>query len=633
MATLTYNGVSLTSVRITRFATVNEFENNNRNRTAKAYVMEGVGIFKNDNPPGFATNIASIRNTMTVPGKLLSITWDVGSASPTTIQLADGYNGTAAIADVQNGPLPEITVNEIHGGNSGCFIVGFSFRWHNCNASPIQRAEVVTTHSIDEDGTLTITRSGFLSVSASNTGNATTTVYPINDNGQPQITQGATYYGGAALTAAQSPANPDMYRQLVAGKPPSMASSGFGYTWRRVRQDYYVQPDQRTLVFTVVDKSVAATLPAPAVSGDASFEYERGLDETRMFGRKTFRCELNAPVTQGGITSAKQDLFAQCMEVALTRIRFQPYGSTPPDTILSFKIEEGSLFQRCSVRLEIVATGVAISPRFEPNGLTDAWLYVYLFTNPNPVHLGSTPEAYTSGPSGWIKTPKFVFDPCTLSNTWQEITGATSGQTVSPPPVADADTDAFPLDEDSFASPQDGERVDPLLEEDAAKALVGYSATQSVSIDSKLATMETMGGDHQFTFQMSLPRVYITQSVNMTTKVRGMNVPWPVIDDPYTVVEQNIDMNDGPPDAAGNRIIVMRATRTLQVTVSSSANLRRYTGSDPREVSGPSRAVWMPSSMPLPRNALTGSVEVSLKENRNGQAVQQDYVDPRSLGA
>jgi hypothetical protein len=74
MATVTYNGIAITSCKISRFVTENEFESNNRNRTGKKHTLEGVGIYKNAS--AFNTALADIRNTLNVPGKLLSIKFD-----------------------------------------------------------------------------------------------------------------------------------------------------------------------------------------------------------------------------------------------------------------------------------------------------------------------------------------------------------------------------------------------------------------------------------------------------------------------------------------------------------------------------------------------------------------------------
>lgn len=631
MATVTYNGIAITSCKISRFVTENEFESNNRNRTGKKHTLEGVGIYKNAS--AFNTALADIRNTLNVPGKLLSIKFDDNA---TTLNLATGSDdstvGLTSIRDVSKGPLPSVNVTEITGGYTGTFVIGFSFVWHNCNSSPIQRAEITITHNIDEEGVSTIDRRGYLTVSASNSGTGGPSSIPVRAQTLPTSTKPYNNITDLAATPTNYSASPSDYRLFVAGLTPK----GF----KRTKQEFYVEPDQRTLVFHVTDTQMAASLPYPALSGDASFDYERGLDGNEM-GTKVFRCTLIGPpiettdlqTTVPGATdyrTLRAALFFRALEIALTRIRFMPPN---PDTIRTFKISEPSLFKRNEIVLEITAWGVPVAtPQKEPIGSVDQWLYKYLFSHPNPNGerpLYSSPYGFSTYGVGYA--PKFKFDPCTLSNTWTELAGTTQATAVTVDP---SDVQAQPLETDLNDSgdvarpPQDGDTPDSQLEADAP-GIIAYRASQSVSMDTRFSQMETMGGEHQFAFQMSLPKVFIVQTVEMSTKVKGMAVPWPSVNDHYAVVSQDIQMNDGPPDASGNRIIAIRATRRLQVSVANSAHLRRYIGGE----SGPNRAVWMPETLQLPRNPYSGSVEVTNQENRNGTIAPQDYLDPSSTGA
>lgn len=625
MATVVYNSISITQAKITRFATENEYEGDNRNRTGKKHILEGVGIYKNT--AGFNTAIGVIRGALNVPGKLLSIIFEDGGG---TLNLATGSDDSAtyaSIRDTRNGPKPVVTVTEITGGNTGTFVIGFSFEWHNCNSSPIQRAEIIITHKIDEEGVSTIERRGSISVSESNTGTGGPTSNPVVARVEPTATKPYANITDLNSSSTSYSASPSDYRHFVSGIVPK----GF----RRTQQEFYVEPDQRTLAFTITDTQVAASLPSPALGGDASYEYERGLDGNEM-GIKTFRCTLSGPPVNAddptnapaGISTYQQmrsSLFFRALEIAMTRIRFQP---PTPDTIMSFKIAEPSLFKRNEIVLEIVAKGTPTStPLYEPSGSVDTWLYFQLFSSPNPRNLQPfQPSAYGIGTFGVGYAPKFKFDPCTLTNTWTVLAGTSKGVAVTLTPSGDPnDLTVNPNNNgsgrgDVFKTPDTG-KPDSLLEKDAREAVLTYKASQRLDSKTGMTVLETMG-DQQYNFQMTLPRVTMTQTVEMATRVRGMNIPWPIIEDPYTVVEQNIEMNDAPPDAAGNRIIAIRATRTIQIQVSASSNLR--TATDANE-SNP-RAVWMPDAIALPRNAFTGSVDVPLKENKKGVVTQQDYV-------
>jgi hypothetical protein len=631
MATVTYNGIAITNCKISRFTTENEFDNDNRNRTGKKHTLEGVGIYKNSS--AFTTALADIRNTLNVPGKLLSIKFDDNA---TTMYLAAGSDESVytTIRDTGKGPLPSVNITEITGGYTGTFVIGFSFTWHNCNSSPIQQAEITITHSIDEEGVSTIERRGFLEISESNSGTGGPSSVPVTAQTPPTSTRpysNITDLNMATGSPATYSASPSDYRQFVSGLIPK----GF----RRTKQEFYVEADQKTLVFHIIDQQVAASLPFPALSGDASFDYERGIEGNEI-GRKVFRCNLIGPpietsddnATTPGATdyrTMRASLFFRALEIALTRIRFMPPN---PDTVVSFKVAEPSLFKRNEIVVEITAWGSMVNtPQNEAVGAVDGWLYKYLFSHPNPSRVSAlNVPAYGFSTFGAGYQPKFKFDPCTLANTWVTLTGTTQGTAVALE-ASDAQADGLfvdPNERGDVAKPaQTGEQPDEQLVADAP-AIFSYRASQSVGIDTRFSQMETMGGEHQFSFQMSLPKVIITQTVEMSTRVRGIAVPWPKVDDRYAVVSQDIQMNDGPPDASGNRIIAIRATRRLQVSVANSAHLRRYIGGE----SGPNRAVWMPETLQLPRNPYSGSVEVTNRENRNGTIAPQDYLDPSSTG-
>lgn len=610
MASIRYNNAEIKNAKIVRFNTENEFEGDNFNRTARRHTLEGVGIVGAGTST--TTSLTTVRATLTAPAKKLEIKFDDDAAYVTYADAAT----EATNYDAANGPLPEITVTEIAGGANSTFLVAFTFRWTECGANPIQRMEMVATHSINEDGLMRISRRGFLKISAGAKGSLASLVAPpggvtsANPYGNPFNSSVVSSPGGA-------PRAPDLYRRLVAGYVPN----GF----QRIKQDYYVQADQTTLAFDIEDQQLYNPIPYPAVNGDGSFEYHRGLDSD-IQGTKTLRVELTT-IPNGD----PADVFAACMDVALTRIRFfPPY----PDLIVSFKISEQSLFKRATIVLEIVARGTQSAARFEPTGTTDEWLYKVLFSppsiNPNSTHI----DAYGSigkNTDDVSVSPIIRYNTCESVYSWTWLTGTTIGIEVTtgnaqevPAPTDIAGSDGEPVTRtDSPPTP------DAQLDEDA-KSIFSYDAYQELDIETNCNFLVPMGFNAQYGFQFALPDVYIHQTVDIIASRGDVAIPWPETPDGFVVIKNNTKIKNAS-TGNGNPTYEIRAYRLIRISVYNSESTTIVPGGSGgalAAVPGASmaRTVWMPDTIKSPRHPTIGAAAVSIRENKAGEVMRQDYI-------
>lgn len=611
MAKLQYNSLELTNVKITSFVTTNEFEGDNFNRTGRKQTMQGIGFIRG----AFATTLSSIKDTLTRPGRTLELKFD---DQANYVALAAGSDSAG---DAKNGPLPEISVTEIVGNNTGAgFLVAFTFNWFECGANGILRFEQVTTHAINAEGAVTISRRGFIRVSASNAGSPTTLVE------QKQAPTEKQPYGNPlnpkqGFDRTQLPNNADLYRRLIAGNIPN------GY--QRTRENYYVAADQLTLAFEIEDTQLNRYIPWPAYDGDGSFEYERGLSDSNFAGTKRFRIELTG---QPGEDAS--ELFMSCIDVALTRIRFLP---PTPDIIQSFKISEPSILKQNKVGLEIVALGVATSAKFEPTGTTDEWLYYVLFAQPTfsgAAHWTRDPygSVLNNAPKWGSINPRFRFDSCNASSTWtsylptnyEDSIVVVSEETPTKEPIQDSN-------KEPITKPADN-KPDPQLDEDSKK-VVRYESSQTIDEDTNVNFIMPMGWGVQYGFQFALPEVVIHQEVQMITRDATMPIPWPYCGEAFVVLKKTTVINDAPPDASGNRLFAIRAERDVKVSVWNSTNTTSPTtlpdtgGSSLTEGgTNLTRVVWSPANIPTARHPVTGSNLIDLRENINGTVQRQDYI-------
>lgn len=613
MANIKYNNAIISNAKITRFITENEFEGDNFNRTGRKHTLEGVGVIGDASSLG--TSLTAVKSTLSVPAKSLEIQFD-GDALY-TLYATGAEQGSNF--DSRNGPLPQISVSEI-AGNTGkaALLVSFTFVWFECGNSVIQRAELVQTHSINEDGMLRIQRRGFLRISAGAKG-----ARSLNQIAPAAAASSANPYpnilgpGGNGNNIGNAPPTPDMYRRLVAGVPPQY--------FQRVKQEFYVEANQNTLVFDIEDAEMAEVLPWPVLNGDGSFEYSRDISGN-IQGTKTFRIEL-----VGNADATLNALFFRCVDIALTKISFT---GSPPDIIQSFRITQSSLFKRRVMALEIVALGIPRNALQEP-GTVDAYLYQVLFASPNPSQAGAFTDAYGSlrSKSSANASPYLRHDPCTLTSTWQSITGASGGWLTSFTPTAtSSDFKEFAdSNGDSIVTTTPaGNEPDELLKEEI-KNIVTYSSSQSINLATNCNFLVPMGFGFQYGFQFALPEVFVTQRVEMISRSDSAAIPWPVVAEGFVVISQSIQVNDAAPDATGHRLFAIHATRTIKVSVANSPNTTTSgTGGSGLMPSGLPRVVWMPEYITTGRNPVSGFNTISIMENQNGEAVRQDYVNPES---
>ena len=537
MAIVTYNSVAISNARITRFSVENEYEGGAFNRTGRKCTLEGVGVIKET---GAFTKFAELKNTLNTPRKSLVLKWDDGS----------NFTLSSDTTDARNGPLPTVNINEIHGGNTGAYVVGFTFVFYDCGTTPIQRFECIQRHTIDERGYLRINRSGSLTISPQATGTAPISFATVGATEQdPYVGPQTTYDAGP---------NPDFYRRLVAGFLP--------YGFQRTKQEYYVDASLRTLVFDVEDKQLEWNLPKPVFDGDASFDYERSLDN--LLGTKTFKVSFEAAFVD------KFELLAACIDTAMTRINFT---GAEPDIIQSFKIGEPSIFKGNMVTFEVVAMGFSTNTQASDLGNSiDANLAAMLFGSP---YLPSQPtgQAFPDAYGGNLfeiakasvsRTALLRYDPCTAGSGLASFMGETD---ITVRVIAGTEPEGATTADDELPTNKPNTDGDQLTRDSAART-VRWSSKQTITQTTGLTMLETMGGYAQFSFQMRLPKVIVVQSVEAVTTGPNAPIPWPRLNEGAIVVDMTMNVNDAPPDASGNRLYMISATRTLHVNVPLSDN-------------------------------------------------------------
>jgi hypothetical protein len=596
MAIVTYNSVAISNARITRFSVENEYEGGAFNRTGKKCTLEGVGVIKET---GTFTKFAELKNTLNTPRKSLVLKWDDGS----NFTLSDDT------VDARNGPLPTVNINEIHGGNVASYVVGFTFVFYDCGTTPIQRFECIQRHTIDERGYLRINRSGSLTISPQATGTTPLTFANVSATEQnPYVGPQTTYNAGP---------NPDFYRRLVAGFLP--------YGFQRTKQEYYVDASLRTLVFDVEDKQLQWNLPKPVFDGDASFDYERSLDN--MLGTKTFKVSFEAAFVD------KFELLTACIDTAMTRINFV---GTNPDIIQSFKIGEPSIFKGNMVTFEVVAMGFPTNT--EANNLgnnIDANLKSMLFGSP---YLPEQPtgQAFPDAYGGNLfevakasvsRTALLRYDPCTAGSGLASFMGETN---ITVNVIAGTPSEGQTRQDDELpvnAPATDGDSET----RDSAARTVRWSSKQTITQTTGLTMLEAMGGYNQYSFQMRLPQVIVVQSVEAVTTGPNAPIPWPRMDEGAIVLDMTMSVNDAPPDASGNRLYMISATRTLQVNVPLSQNTTNETlgGVSLTGDGGTLVRAWTPTEIQGPRTPFGTAQTYNLRQNYNGDPEPQTYYNRR----
>lgn len=566
-------------VKVTRFVTENLYDGEAFNRSGRKHTIEGTGIIASTGD-AFGTVIATdIRAGLNTPRGLLKIKFDDGSEQT----LASASDSGDSYADARNGPLAAVNVTDIIGGASNSIVVvGFSYTFFNCGNKAVQRFELSVTQSIDEAGFITMTRSGTLSISRARA-----------DSGAPAAAPGAIFAGPAGFADAGS--SPDLYRRLVAGTPPQ----GF----RRVRQEFTLDASLHNLVFNVEDRMVFRDLKFPVMMGDASFDYERSLENP--LGAKTFRASF-----EGKVDESPNALLQIAVEAAQARIDFTN------DIIQSFTIREPNIYSRNRIELEVTALGQGSTTKLDMALITK--MFAAMHTSGSTRYSDSYPARGV-----FFDSNRFLqWDPCNAP--------ALVNQIVAPNPEdSETSTDVLVLNENVEADITES-GVTKALETDAgmpqtAADIKSYDAAQTYEIvDSGMTYIETVGGSYQWPMQLKMPTVLVTQTIQMVTSNGQQPIPWPVIDDAFVVRNQNISVNSAPPDASGKPTFAVTASRTVQVQVSSSSNTMRMTASDG---SGPLRVVYSPESIAQARNPYSSGNTVSAQQvDASGETKRMDFV-------
>lgn len=600
MATVNYNGVAINNARVTRFSVENEFEAGAFNRTGRKCTLEGVGLVVET---GNLTKLSQFKTTLNEPRKTLTLKWDDDS---TTWTMSSGT------ADARNGPLPTVNITEIHGGKTAAYVVGFTFVFYDCGTTAIQRFECIQRHTIDERGYLKISRAGALTISPQAAGqNGTPRPLTFDDidaeERDPYVGPQTNYDAGP---------NPDFYRRLVAGFLP--------YGFQRAKQEYYVDASLRTLVFDIEDRQLEWNLPKPVFDGDASFDYERSLDN--QLGTKTFKVAFEAAFAD------KFELLTACIDTAMTRINFT---GTAPDIIQSFKISEPSIFKGNVVAFEVVATGFPTNN--EGNNLgnnIDSDLKNALFSSPYATEADAGqafPDAYGGNlfdvaKAAVSRTALLRYDPCAVGSGLASFMGETNitvnviGGT---PKEGEDKRETLPTKKPD----SDG---DDVTRESASRTL-RWSSKQTITQTTGLTMLETMGGYAQFSFQMRLPKVIVVQSVEAVTTGPNAPIPWPRLEEGAIVVDMTMNVNDAPPDASGNRLYMISATRTLHVNVPLSNNTTTETlgGVSLTGDGGTIVRAWSPAEVQGPRTPFGTAQTYNLRQNYNGDPEPQTYYNRR----
>lgn len=572
---------TVNNVKLTRFATENLYDGDGFNRTGRKHLVEGSGVIQSTSDP-FTGTIANIRQGLNRPRGTLSLKFDDGS----TVALASASDSGTATADMRNGPLPNVTVSEIVGSNGvNAVFVGFSFAFFNCGDTRIQRFEMIVTQSIDEAGFITMSRSGTLSVSRKSEGAS------IADTPNTIMTAPGQNNGTGN--------SPDLYRRLVAGKPPP----GF----RRTKQDYTLDASLHNLTFSVEDRLVFRDLKYPVMMGDASFDYQRGLDNP--LGIKTFRCHF-----EGEVTTPPQQLVAIAYEAAQARIDFAN------DMIQSISLRETNIYTRNRIELEITAQGQG-----GLDGKLDTSVIKKMFSPPHATGGTRYVNAYPSR-GVFLETNTFLeWDSCNAPSTIQSVVN-------NPDSGEETETTLTVLeisDDAPVGNPEDPKTTP--VEPDAgmpqtANAIKHFESSQTYEIaDTGMAYLEATGGAYQWPIQLRTPVVMITQTVRMVTTSSSQPIPWPQINDAFIVKAQTIAVNNAPIDATGKPTYAIVATRTIQAQASNSPNSVRKTGGD--EMGGPPRLVYAPTSIAQARDPYSKDNQINTQQvDTGGSSKPMDFV-------
>lgn len=572
--------VTLTNVRLSSFTTENLYEGEAFNRSGRKSEISGTAIITG-NPLASGTGaIDVIRNSLNAPRGKLELAFD--SQPATWYVLSDSSDATAA-SDARNGPLPSVNVSRIEGTHSAAVtFVSFTYTFWNCADTRIQQFSMSVSQTIDEAGFVTMTRSGTLRISAK-AFSGTPSIATVSNPQQVPTVQN-TDVGNS----------PDLYRNLVAGKP--------GQYFRRVNQTYTLNASLTTLEFSVEDRMVFREHKYKVMMGDASFSYERGLDN--MLGTKNFSAQF-----EGEPGTDPSELLAVAVEAARARVDFAK------DLIQSITVREPNIYSRNRVELSVVAKG-------QGGDRPDMTVIKQMFTDPHLTGVTKYASAYASGGSHLETVSGLRWDPCvvpTIIATVITPNPTDSGEGETTLAVEGGEGDA-PLQD------SEGNQIGtPLNDDDGIDTTDNFishlTSTQTFDTeDSGMDYLEATGGAFQWPIQFRLPRVVVTQEVRYVTVDKSTPVPWPIIDDAFVVESQTVTVNHAPPDASGKPTFAVVARRQIVLQTATSPN--RLVRED-----GVPRIVYSPETIPQARGLYSNGNRINMQQvNGDGVVTRQDSI-------
>lgn len=574
------NPVTLNNVRISSFNTENLYDGDAFNRSGRKHDISGTAIISGNPLASSSGAIDVIRNSLNAPRGKLEL--EFTSQSGTWYVLADGSDATVA-PDARNGPIPNVNVSRIEGTHSAAVtFVSFTYTFWNCADTRIQQFSMSVSQTIDEAGFVTMTRSGTLRISAK------------AFSGSPSI---ATVSNPQQVPTVQNTDvgnSPDLYRNLVAGKP--------GPYFRRISQTYTLNASLTTLEFSVEDQMVFREHKYKVMMGDASFTYERGLDN--MLGTKNFSAQF-----EGEPGTDPAELLAVAVEASMARIDYKK------DVIQSISVREPNIYSRNRVELTVVAKG-------QGTDKPDPTIIRQMFTDPHTTGVTKYASAYASGGSHLETVDGLRWDPCIVPSiiaTIIEPNPEDSGQGETDLNVAGDGGDA-PIEDTAGNTP-----TTPIEDDDGIDTTDNFishlTSTQTVDVqDTGMMFLEATGGSSQWPIQFRLPRVVVTQEVRYVTISQSTPIPWPVVDDAFVVESQTVTVNHAPPDASGKPTFAVVARR--QVVVQTSVGPNRLI----REDVVP-RIAYAPESIPQARGLYSNGNRINMQQvDGSGVVTRQDVI-------
>lgn len=586
----TATAYTLSGVKVTRFNVENLYEGDGFNRTGRKQTIEGTGYIEGNPFTSSSGAIDLIRNQFNAPRGKLELQFD--DATGTWYTLANGSDDTS-IGDTRNGPIPSVNITDIHGGSGATVsLVSFTYSFFGCGGTRIQRFDMSVSQSIDEAGFITMTRSGTITVSNRKPVSTSGTTKPYT-NSNPEVLPSVPTNGAVTPDAGNSP---DMYRALISGKP----FDGF----RRMRQDYTVSADLRTLTFSIEDRLVFRELKYPVLMGDASFSYERGLDN--MLGTKNFIATF-----EGDVKTEPRDLLKVAIEAAASRIDFKN------DLVQSISVTEPNIFTRNKIELKVTAQGQS-ETAIDPSTIKA------VFSDPHAAGSTKYVSAYPNGGTFVADTSGLIFDPCILPDIIQTVVYGNA---------EDKDTKTLvvaPKKPDAEVKKADGTTVTkPVVTDSKIKNTnnaIKHLETETIynHADSGLDMLETCGGIVQFPFQTRLPVVIVKQTVKMVATERNPPIPWEDIREEGVVITQQISIKNTTVDASGKATFAIVAVREIRLNVASSTSTRRYVDTDGSGRLN-QRKVFAPASVNSPRSLYASGNTYDAQSDYTGTASVMDY--------